>query len=114
MITEDQLEITYVEFGPGSSGDTYKVDRTAKFFNESTGQLDLIRWISCSNPRCNMNQANSTYVNRGYRIEDLVSKVIRTGEPVRKERISCKGREGRGGLLCDNYIEVSIKIKGAS
>ena len=114
MITENQLEITYVEFGPGSSGDTYKVDRSAKFFNESTGQLQPIRWISCSNPRCNMNWENSKYLNRGYSIESLVSEVIRTGEPVHGERICCKGREGRRGSLCENYIEVTIKINDVS
>lgn len=114
MITEDQLEITYVEFGPGSSGDTYEVDRSAKFFNQSTRQLDLIRWISCSNPRCNMNHANSKYVNRGYSIESLVSRVIKTEEPLHAERIYCKGRKGRGGPLCDNYIEVTIEINDIS
>lgn len=116
MITEDQLEITYVEFGPGSSNteDPHKVERSAKFLNEPTGQVLPIQWISCSNPSCNMNWANSKYLNRGYSIESLVSEVIRTGEPIHGERIYCKGREERNGPICDNSIEVTIKIKDAS
>ena len=114
MILEEQLEITYVEFGAGSSGDRYKVDRSATFFNVVTNRPEPVRWISCSNPRCNMNQDNSKYTNRGYSINSLVSKVIRTGEPIDGERINCKGRESRGGLSCDNSIEVTIEIKDVS
>lgn len=114
MISEDQLEITYVEYGPGSSGDRYRVDRSATFFNVVTNRTEPVRWISCSNPRCTMNWTNSKYINRGYSIESLVSKVIRTGEPIHGERICCKGREGRRGPLCDNFIEVTIKIKDVS
>ncbi|MHC4260630.1 MAG: hypothetical protein ACYSTF_09520, partial [Planctomycetota bacterium] len=91
MITEDQLEITYVEYGLGSTGDRYKVDRSATFFNVVTNRPEPVRWISCSNDRCSMNWANSKHINRGYSIESLVSEVIRTGEPVHEERINCKG-----------------------
>jgi len=116
MLSEDQLEITYVEFGPGSSDSeiSHRVDRSAQFLNEPTGQLLPIRWISCSNPSCNMNWANSKYLNRGYSIESLVSEVIRTGEPIHGKRIYCKGREGRRGRLCENSIEVTITKKDIS
>src|SRR4030042_5206638 len=114
MLSEDQLETTYVEFGPGSSDSEipHRVDRSAKLFNEPTGSLLPIRRISCSNPHCNMNWANSRdYCTRGYSIESLVSKVIKTGEPIHGKRIYCKGREGRRGRLCENSIEVTITIK---
>ncbi len=111
-MTEDQLKITYVEFGPGSSGDTINVDRSTHFFDEETGQSHPIRRISCSNPMCTMNQENSARSDRGYSIESLISEVIGTEEPIRGKRINCSGREGRTGPSCNNYIEVTIEIEG--
>jgi hypothetical protein len=117
MIPEDQLEITYVEFGPGSSnsGIPHRVDRSAQFLNEPTGQLLPIRRIGCSNPRCNMNWLNSKdYYSRGYSIESLIYKASETEKPILGERVYCSGREGQRGKLCDNFIEVTIRIKGVS
>ena len=117
MISEDQLEITYVEFGPGSSntGIPHRVDRSNKFINEPTGQLLPIRRISCSNPHCNMNWANSrNYYSRGYSIENLIHKARETENPILGECVYCDGREGRRGPSCDNFIEVTIKIKDVS